>query len=171
MRSWFYENMAVRRAVRSILRYINNDPSPPDNDTVAAEAGPGEEDSRSKTEEDDDDDDIINDGTVEEDGASRFSFNFSQSLFRSSLLFPNSKDNVSITIGTNGTSTPNPLAQGAGSVTDGNTSSASTSISSAVGQGLRSILVDPSKAEWKSKHKYASDTESLDAEKFVRFGK
>ncbi len=51
-------------------------------------------------------------------------------------------------------------------------SSTSTSISSAVGQELRSILVDPSKAEWKSKQKYESDIdESFDAEKFVRFGK
>ena len=50
-------------------------------------------------------------------------------------------------------------------------SSTSTSISSAVGQELRSILVDPSKADWKkSKQKYESDIESLDAEKFVRFG-
>ena len=54
---------------------------------------------------------------------------------------------------------------------DDSMSSTSTSISSAVGQELRSILVDPSKAEWKSKQKYESDIESLDAEKFVRFGK
>jgi hypothetical protein len=168
MRSWFYKNMAACKVMRRVLRYINNDPSPSDDDAVTAEAGAGEGDARDKTEEDDDDD-IITETTLE-DGASRFSFNFSPSLFRSSLLFPNSKDDVSITIGTNNTSTPNPL--GAGSVVDDSSMSAtSTSISSAVGQELRSILVDPSKAEWKSKQKYESDIESLDAEKFVRFGK
>ena len=91
-----YKNMAARKVVRRVLCYINNDPSPSDDDAVTAEAGAGEGDARDKTEEDDDDA-MITETTLKE-GASRFSFSFSPSLFRSSLLFPKSKDNVSITI-------------------------------------------------------------------------
>jgi len=91
-----YKNTAARKVVRRVLCYNNNDPSPSDDEAVTAEAGAGEGDARDKTEEEDDDD-MITETTLKE-GASRSSFIFSPSLFRSSLLFPNSKDNVSITI-------------------------------------------------------------------------
>lgn len=155
MRSWFYKNMAVRAAVRGILRYINNDHSPSDDDVVAAM-----EEAEEKNDEDDDEY-TISEATTGEVTPS-FNFSFSQALFRNSSLFPHAKDNVSITVGTNDTSsTCNPLGP----------PSIANSVSSVAGPGLRSILVDPSKAERKNKQKEASDTEALDEDKFVRFGK
>ena len=144
--------------MRGILRYINNDQPPPEDEaaTAAADAASAMEEAGEKNDEDDDDDEeFINDTIV----SSNFSFSFSQALFRNSLLFPNAKDNVSITVGTD--ETCNPLGS----------PSTTTSLSSAAGPGLRSILVDASKAERKSKRKETSDTETLDEDKFVRFGK
>lgn len=147
--------MAVRAAMRGILRYINNDQPPPEDESATADAASAMEEAEEKNDEDDDDEESITDTTA----TTNFSFSFSQALFRNSLLFPNAKDNVSITVETN--ETCNPLGP----------PSIATSVSSVAGPGLRSILVDASKAERKSKRKETSDTETLDEDKFVRFGK